>query len=441
MRKPLLYTLSIISILLLIILIHSIYSLKEVSIFLVVFWIFLASTSESLPVVVTKDKSVTVTFAIILAAQLSHGVYFATLVGSICHIFIFYHDSDGTHKHIFSLPFHKTIMNIFVYTIAIFISGILFEMLLIRFPFSQGMPYLLCFIFLYVVISFLVNSLVMTFFISLLYNAPFILTWLQFIWAFPNFLAIAPIGFFIHKFYELPSGYVYVILLLGPLLLARYSFKLYLDSKSQYYKTVKTLTVAIEAKDKYTEGHSKRVEIYAEKIAQKMKLPQSKIDSIKVAALLHDIGKIGIEDSILRKEGNLTPEEWIRIQQHPSIGAKILEDVPFPDKIKDFIEHHHEKYNGTGYPGHLKGSEVSIEAYILSAADAYDAMTSNRPYRKAMTRETAMGNILKDRGTHFHPDIADIFLKILKEEVLEEQKAALEAQQEAAMQEAAPTLE
>ena len=130
-------------------------------------------------------------------------------------------------------------------------------------------------------------------------------------------------------------GILYILMLMGPLLLARYSFKLYLESKEQYYKIIQTLTAVIEAKDEYTEGHSRRVAYYVEKIAERMRLSPNRIESLKVAALLHDIGKIGIEDSILQKPGKLTNSEWEKIRQHPRIGIRILDEVAFPTVIKD----------------------------------------------------------------------------------------------------------
>lgn len=420
----------------------SVANIRNISIYLLLFWVLLILLCESLPVFISKERAVSVTLAILIASQLSHGTYFTTIAGAICFLFIFTKYPNEGYKYIFTISPKITIGNIINYTITLFISGMLYDLLLAQYPILGENTFNIIPILVFTSTFFLLNSIILTFFITLLNAVKFIPTWKQgVLWALPNFIAIAPIGFFIHRLYMLPSGYFYILLLLGPLLLARYSFKLYLDSQSQYYKTVKTLTVAIEAKDEYTEGHSRRVEYYAEKIATRMKLSSKKIESIKVAALLHDIGKIGIDDSILRKPEKLDDDEWVKIQQHPSIGAKILEDVPFPDKIKDYIEHHHEKYNGTGYPDKLRAGDIPIEACILTAADAYDAMTSDRPYRSAMSRATAMENLRKDRGTHFHPVVADVLLQILEEEAREEQKAAARAEQEAAYQQAAPTVE
>lgn len=443
MQRSLLYTLRLLVVITTLIIVYSIYSIENIDIWMFLFWVVLAAISESLPVFITKDRAVSVTLAILIAAQLSHGTYFTVLVGASCFILVIAKYPDNKYKNFFTIPWNVSAINISNLAISLLLSGWLSDYLN---QFSSHnmsiMPYSLLAITTYIVSLFVLNSLIMTLYVYLANNVRFISTWVHGVfWALPNLLAITPMGFFIHKFYELPTGYFYVLLLFGPLLLARYSFKLYLDSQSQYYKTIKTLTAAIEAKDEYTEGHSRRVEYYAEMIATRMKLSAKKIESIKVAALLHDIGKIGIDDSILRKPEKLNDDEWVKIRQHPSIGAKILEDVPFPDKIKVYIEHHHEKYNGTGYPDKLKAGQIPIEACILTAADAYDAMTSDRPYRDAMSRKTAMENLRKDRGTHFHPVVADVLLQILEEEVLKEQEAAARAEQEAAYQEAALTVE
>ena len=308
------------------------------------------------------------------------------------------------------------------FTISTFLPGLLYDFLLNKLNITEKSPYIAFVIFFYFAATFFINTSMVSIFMNILTGSPIIEMWLNSsLWCWPNYVAIAPIGYFLAVLYRKPNGFVYILLLLGPLLLARYSFKLYLDSKEQYYKTIQTLTAAIEAKDTYTEGHSRRVEHYAERIAQKLRYPPKRIESIRVAALLHDIGKIGIKDSILAKPGRLTDEEWNIIRQHPSIGIKILEEVTFPGHVKDAILHHHEKYGGGGYPDNLKGDQISTDAYILATADAYDAMTSDRPYRKALPKEAAIEIIRKEKGTHFHPEIADILISILEEENTEQE--------------------
>ena len=204
------------------------------------------------------------------------------------------------------------------------------------------------------------------------------------------------------------------LLFFVPLLFARYAFKLYLDSKEQYLRTISTLTAAIEAKDEYTEGHSKRVAEYAVEIAHAMGLRSARIENIKVASVLHDIGKIGIDDKILRKPSKLTKAEWSKIEEHPTIGIKILEEVTMPEAVKEMIHYHHVRYDRKGYPEIGNSTRIPLEVHIISLADAFDAMTSDRPYREALTEEMAMEIIVQERGKQFHPDVVDVFLKMKK---------------------------
>lgn len=417
MRKSVILLLFFISLISIPAFIYSLFNVNPANLVMLIFWVLLASLCESFPVFISKNRAVSVTFAILLACQLSMGGYYTTIVGACTIIFTVYRNPDSSYKHIFNIPIAKTLINIGNFTFSLFIAGLVFDYIIKSSMLFNNLPYYFMIVILYISIVFLLNSIIMSIYISLTTDYSFFTLWMKgAVWALPNFFAISPIGYFIYKLYQLPNGYFYVLLLLGPLLLARYSFKLYLDSKEQYYKTIKTLTAAIEAKDKYTEGHSRRVEDYAERIALKLKYSPNRIDSIKVAALLHDIGKIGIEDSILAKPTRLSQDEWSKIQQHPIIGMKILEEVPFPKQVKDAILHHHEKYNGGGYPDGLKGDQVSTDAYILSAADAYDAMTSDRPYRKALSKETAINILNSEKGSQFHPEIADILISILLEE-------------------------
>ena len=393
---------------------------KEIPILL--FWVFLGSLFESLPIYYAKNRAVSVTFAIFIASQLSHGAYFTTIVAALAAILVYIKNDDGTYKHLFNLPLHISLINLTNYTISIFIAGLTYQYLEDTWSLLSVGPTMTALLPLiqlvsYIIMVFFLNSTIMSLYASLLSGSPFMKLWIRgTLWALPNFLAIAPFGFFIYRMYQFPSGLIYVLMLLGPLLLARYSFKLYLDSKEQYYKIIKTLTAAIEAKDEYTEGHSKRVEHYVELIARSLRFSEGRIEALKVAALLHDIGKIGIEDSILRKPNELTAWEWERIRQHPTIGLRILDEVSFPHDVKDAILHHHEKFGGGGYPDNLIGTNISIDACILSAADAYDAMTSNRPYRNALPKETAIGVFEREKGKQFHPKVAEILISILRKE-------------------------
>lgn len=406
----------------LVILGHSCYNaFNQNPIQIILYWVFLAGLCQSFLVVFGKDRYVSVVFAVILAAQLCYGVHFSALVAACSQVFFIYKEKPKTYRHIFSVPAYKTLFNVANFSIATYISGVLMEFISNRLILDMGkVPFILV-ILLYTMSYAIFNTGMLMLLMSLLNREPFLKLWKDLIsWILPNFIAIAPFGYFIAVLYNQNMGPLYIALLIGPLLLARHSFQLYQKSKIQYYKTIKALTAAIEAKDPYTEGHSRRVEMYATQIAKRLGLSDAKIQSIEVAALLHDIGKIGIHDSILNKTGSLCESEIAQIHNHPIIGIKILDDIELPNKSKEIIKHHHERYDGKGYPLGLKGDEVLLEAYILSAADAYDAMTSNRPYRNAMSPKQAMNILIENKGTQFHPDVVDVFVDILKESNLEE---------------------
>ena len=180
---------------------------------------------------------------------------------------------------------------------------------------------------------------------------------------------------------------------------------------------VQTLSGAIDAKDSYTNGHSLRVAEYSRKIARRAGYTDEKLDRIYMMALLHDIGKIGIPDTIINKPGKLSSEEFAIIKRHPAIGAKILENITeFPD-IAVGAHYHHERYDGKGYPEGLQGEQIPEAARIIAVADCYDALTSRRSYRDVLPQKVVRDKIEKDRGLQFDPRFADIMLAMIDEDV------------------------
>ncbi|MTI71288.1 MAG: HD-GYP domain-containing protein [Firmicutes bacterium] len=175
-----------------------------------------------------------------------------------------------------------------------------------------------------------------------------------------------------------------------------------------YLETVKALVSAIELKDNYTKGHGERVREYSMKIAREIGLSEKEIKGIDIAALLHDVGKIGVPEEILNKSGKLTYEEFELIKDHPTFSKTIVENISGLNEVSDIIYAHHEHFNGGGYPLGLKRDEIPYEAQIIQLADAYDAMTSDRSYRKALSERKAIEIIKKEKGKQFNPDIADI---------------------------------
>lgn len=187
---------------------------------------------------------------------------------------------------------------------------------------------------------------------------------------------------------------------------------LYDNLRNWYLRTIDALAYAVEAKDRYTKGHSLRVSKYAAIIGESMGLPKDEIEKLKIAGILHDIGKIGISDKILMKPGKLTKEEYDKIKQHPSISRKILEPIGLSKDIIDGIEKHHERYDGKGYPFGLNDDNIPLIAAILCVADSFDAMTSDRSYRKGMPFDEAVNELLKYKGTQFNPRVVDSVISI-----------------------------
>lgn len=192
------------------------------------------------------------------------------------------------------------------------------------------------------------------------------------------------------------------------------------DSKEQleqaYLDMVQTLRYTVEAKDTYTRGHSDRVSEYSVLIGEKLGLLDEQIKTLRIGGLFHDIGKIGIPDSILLKPGKLTDDEYSEIKNHPSIGAHILGSAKIFQDIIPIVKHHHEKYDGNGYPSRLKGDEIPYLARIAAVADTFDAMTSRRSYRGPIDVEQVKEEIKRCEGTQFDPQIAEVFLDILNNE-------------------------
>lgn len=182
-----------------------------------------------------------------------------------------------------------------------------------------------------------------------------------------------------------------------------------------FYRVGQSLIRVMEARDPYTKGHSDRVAEYSEKIAQKMGFPKDRIELLKESALLHDIGKLGIQEAILNKLEVFTEEEKNIIQKHPAIGEDILKPVSPDKEMLAVVRGHHERYDGKGYPDGLSGDNIDILAAIVAVADSYDAMTSHRPYRKNLTTDEAIAQLKNNSGLQFNPKIVDVFVKVLKE--------------------------
>jgi HD-GYP domain-containing protein (c-di-GMP phosphodiesterase class II) len=182
--------------------------------------------------------------------------------------------------------------------------------------------------------------------------------------------------------------------------------------RASFLNAVTALAYALEAKDTYTSGHSQRVAEISAAIANELSLPQDTIEKIRLAGLIHDIGKVGVRESVLNKPSGLTDEEFRHIKLHPGMGEHIISPIVDDKEIPMVIRHHHEYYNGNGYPDGLSGEQIPLGARILAVADAYDAITLGRPYRQAMSPETAYAELDNFKGIQFDPEIVDAFFKV-----------------------------
>jgi len=180
-------------------------------------------------------------------------------------------------------------------------------------------------------------------------------------------------------------------------------------------ETIDVLVGLLEVNDPFFGGNSHMTMEYARSVAEAMRLDPDTVDEIVVAALLHDIGRIGIKSQILQEKGKISPSDYRTIQSHCENGARILESIPFPWKIRPIVVHHHERYDGKGYPSGLKGREIPVGARILAVVDAFTAMTSNRPYRKTLSREEAVQELHRNVGTQFDPEVVELFTRIVEE--------------------------
>ncbi|MFZ5592223.1 MAG: HD-GYP domain-containing protein, partial [Bacillota bacterium] len=186
-----------------------------------------------------------------------------------------------------------------------------------------------------------------------------------------------------------------------------------LEGKSYRHSIINALLTTLAAKSMETEEHAARLKKHCLAVGRALGLAARELDELALFAVLHDIGKVGIKESILQKQGPLTREEWEEMKKHPEVGYRITQNATELASVAEYILYHHERWDGQGYPRGLRGEEIPLLCRILAVADAYDAMTSNRPYRRAMSRAEAVAEIARNRGTQFDPRVVDVFLRYL----------------------------
>lgn len=307
-------------------------------------------------------------------------------------------------------PLIKVLFNVPLLVMTVGVSGLVFRAFGGLTDISS--PLFLVPLFAAGITYYLFNTWSVSFVIALNSSRNPLHVWRQnYMWNFFHILAFLPVAAVIALLYR-HSGVWTIALFIIPLFLARYSFQLYLDMRETHINTVAALTSAIDASDPFTHGHSHRVSRYALRIAREMGMTSKDLETLEYAALLHDIGKIAIQNDVLLKVGPLTDEEWKALRSHPDIGADIVEQLKFLREAVEVIRHHHERPDGSGYPLGLRGDQIPAMAKILNVVDAFDAMTSDRPYRPALPIERVMDELITYRGRQFDEKVTDLLLDL-----------------------------
>ncbi len=228
-------------------------------------------------------------------------------------------------------------------------------------------------------------------------------------WTFSSYMSLVVLGVAVAQVLTVhPAAF---ILLVFPLVVSRQLYQRYLVLKGTYLDTVRSLVAALEAKDPYTRGHSERVAEYAASLAEELGLEEREIEQVRMAAQLHDLGKVAIDSELLHKPSQLTAPEYEAIQRHPEVGAEIVARVPELAALTEVVRFHHERWDGTGYAVGLSGDRIPLQARILAIADSYDAMTTARPYREALAPREALSEIANCAGSQFDPSLVGFFIQ------------------------------
>lgn len=363
-------------------------------------FLFLTLISDSFPVSMPRGGVVSVGFASLFASILLFEPLIVVAIAVLSDLFAL---RKGR-----TLP--KYIFNASQLALAVGSSSLAYRILN---PAGQGITasfFGSCLVAL--LICFFLNTTFVTLILSFIQNEnPYSLWRTNAKWSTPNFLSMAPLGMLITLIY-VNIGFWGLVLFLVPLALARHSFQSYIDMRQAFLDTIKSLSTAIDAKDSYTRGHSQRVSEYAVALARELKWPEDKIDLFQYVAVIHDVGKIAIPEDILHKTGKLTAEQLKVMQKHTTIGSDIIKNIKLFEEGGLIVNHHHERWDGTGYPSALKGEQIPEGARILAIADAFDAMISDRPYRRAMHPLSALQEIRSNAGTQFDPRMVEVFCDI-----------------------------
>lgn len=399
---------------------------------MVLFLAALAGIAQRLPVFLFRNSAISVAYAATIAAYVLYGTGIALWVNTVSALV-----NAFTPRR---KPLRKAIVNVGVLAISAYVASTTYQVVGGQTPPGDVLPTVAA-VAVSGLVYFLVNSALVAGIVALTTEMTFAEVYRDnYSWMPVNYVATAMSGAALALAYESLQLYGAVTFVM-PLGIAWYSFKLYMlrsmevrqgneelrrtnasleDTKARleqaHLSIVGALVGALEAKDPYTEGHSAATMLHAVALAQKMELPAEDIAAVQLAALFHDIGKIGIPEHILSKPGPLDEHEWQEMRDHTRIGSALLEHVPSLERVRPIVMAHHERYDGKGYPLGLKGDEIPRAAQVITVADSFHAMTSTRSYRRAMTRGQAIAELRRNAGTQFNAGAVEAFIEMLEEE-------------------------
>jgi len=392
----------------------------------------LACVAQRVPVFLFRSSAISVSFAAVIAAYVLYGTGAAVWV-SLAQALV---NSITPRRK----PLRKAAFNFGSFALSAFAAGELYRLVGGMTPPTAIGPTLLA-VALSAGAYFLVNTTLTAVAIASSEGQNVVSVWrTNYSWMPVNFGATAVQGAALALAYQ-ALGLFGVFVFTVPLCVAWFSFRLYMTKSTEvrqrneelstvnellrqtndrleqsHISVIGALIGALEAKESHLSGHAATTMHYSVEVGRKLGLGADEIAGIKLGALFHDVGKIGVPESLLSKPDELTDEEWVEMRAHPTIGASLLGNVPMLDRIRPIVLAHHENFDGTGYPAGLKGSEIPLAAQIISVADSYDAMTSERPYRIALRPKQALRELRANAGTQFNPVVVEAFIQVVIEE-------------------------
>ncbi len=368
-----------------------------------VVFIILNSIAEMKPVQVAEHWYVSVSPVFQSAAYILFRPWMASVIAAVCSIVA---DAAGRR------PLFKAAFNAAQYMICVGTAGLIYRSAALGYPRDDLVRDMPVFVLATLAYYFL-NVGFICFAFALAESRPPVQAILsqmgQYLF---QYLSLASLGMLVAFVYSREA--LGLSLLLLPTAIVYYGLKDYSDLQTQTRLTVEALADSIDRRDDFTYDHSLRVAEYSAATAREMRLPEKVVEQIHLAARIHDLGKVGLSNRVLFKEGALHEDEWERVREHPQIGGQITGKLKIYRRSTAFVRHHHENYDGSGYPDGLVGEDIPIGARIIRVADAFDAMTNDRPYRKAEPVAVAVSELLKGKGTQFDPEVVDAFLRVLR---------------------------